>query len=359
MSERIIQAGVAIREGLSQYAAENKDVLVFTEGVTDPSAFYGTTKDIEKHVDAKRLIEMPIAENGLMGIAIGAALNGKRPVMNLQRVEFALLAAEQLLNNAAKSHYVSNGYHSVPLVVRMVVGRGWGQGPEHSQSLESVFAHVPGLKVIMPALPIDSKGMLISAIEDPNPVVILEHRWVHYATGHVPEGIVRRPLDGPRVIREGTDVTIVSTSYMTLEAMRAADALARIGCSAELVDLRVLRPLVMDPIITSVRKTKHLVTVDTGFRTYGIGAEVASRVVEECFGDLAAAPIRFGLPEHPTPSSRGMIRGFYPDAARIVRETGSLLGLASADVASAVAEIEAQRASVPIDVPDPFFKGPF
>ena len=357
--ERTISMGQAIREGLIAAAAADRSILVMTEGVTDPSAFYGTTKGIEDHVERARLIELPISENGMMGVAVGAALAGKRPVINLQRVEFVLLAMEQLLNNAAKAHYVSNGRHRVPLVLRMVVGRGWGQGPEHSQSLEAIFAHVPGLKVVMPALPADGKGLLLAAIADDNPVVIIEHRWCHYATGVVPDGLYQTPLDGPKVIRQGRDVTIVATSYMTLEAMRAADALAEIGCAAEVVDMRVIRPLNIEPIAASVAKTGRLITVDTGFRMFGIGAEVSAQVVERCFGALKAAPVRLGLPDHPTPSSRGMVTGFYPDAMGIVREAGGMLGLDAGKVEAAVAGIEARRQGLPVDVPDPSFKGPF
>ena len=263
---------------------------------------------------------MPIAENGAVGIAIGAAIAGQRPIISFHRVEFALLAFEQIVNNAAKSSYISNGQHKVPLVIRMVIGRGCGQGPEHSQSLEPLFAYFPGLKVVMPAFAADAKGMLIAAIEDDNPVIFIEHRFLHYSTGHVPEGYYKNALDGPRVVREGKDVTIVATSHGVLEAMRAADVLHKIGCSAEVLDMRVLRPLNVAPIVTSVRKTGRLVTVDTGFDRFGVGAEIVASVLTEAFDALKAAPVRLGLPDHPTPSSRGLIPGFYPDSQRIVRE---------------------------------------
>ena len=320
---------------------------------------WGTMKGIGNRFGEDRVIEMPIAENGAVGIAIGAALNGQRPIISFHRVEFALLALEQIVNNAAKSHYISNGQHKVPLVIRMVIGRGWGQGPEHSQSLEPIFSYFPGLKVVMPAFAADAKGMLIAAIEDDNPVIYIEHRFVHYSTGHVPEGYYKNPLDGPRVVREGKDVTIVATSHAVLEAMRAADVLREIGCSAEIIDLRVLRPLNMAPIFTSVQKTGRLITVDTGFVRYGIGGEIIATIVGENFSALKAAPVRLGLPEHPTPSSRGMVVGFYPDSQRMVREVGKLLGLNHAKLESALKSLDEQRKNVPIDVPDPFFKGPF
>ena len=357
--ERVITLADAIREGLSESFARDDSTFLFAQGVADPSSMWGTLKGIGARFGENRVIEMPVAENGAVGIAVGAALNGQRPIISFHRVEFALLAIEQIVNNAAKSHYISNGRHKVPLVIRMVIGRGWGQGPEHSQSLEPLFSYFPGLKVVMPAFAADAKGMLIAAVEDDNPVIFIEHRFLHYATGHVPEGYYRAALDGPRVVRPGEDVTIVATSHAVLEAVRAADVLQEIGCSAEVVDLRVLRPLNTAPILASVAKTGRLMTVDTGFVRYGIGGEIIAAVVGESFSALKAAPVRLGLPEHPTPSSRGMVVGYYPDSQRIVREVGKLLGLRDEKLEGALRSLEAQRKDLPIDVPDPFFKGPF
>jgi pyruvate dehydrogenase E1 component beta subunit len=356
---RTISTGDAIREGLTEVAVKDPSVIFLAEGVADPTSVFGTIKDLPKHIGRERIIEMPIAENGLCGIAIGAAMMGKRPVISFHRVEFALLAMEQIVNNAAKMHYISRGRHRVPLVLRLVVGRGWGQGPEHSQSLETMFALVPGLKVLMPCYPRDAKGMLISAVEDDNPVIVIEHRWVHYVQGQVPAGYYTEPLDGPREVHKGKDLTIVSTSYMTLEAVRAAEQLEKIGVSAAVFDMRVVRPLILDRIFASVAKTGRLMTVDTGYKKFGIGAEIVSEVVTHCFDKLKAPPVRIGLPDHPTPSSRGLVPGIYPDAARIVREAGAELGIASSKVEEAVKELEAKRKGLPVDVPDPFFKGPF
>lgn len=357
--ERVITLADAIREGITESFAKDDSTFLFAQGVSDPSSMWGTLKGIGNRFGEDRVIEMPIAENGAVGIAIGAAIAGQRPIISFHRVEFALLAFEQIVNNAAKSSYISNGQHKVPLVIRMVIGRGWGQGPEHSQSLEPLFAYFPGLKVVMPAFAADAKGMLIAAIEDDNPVIFIEHRFLHYSTGHVPEGYYKNALDGPRVVREGKDVTIVATSHGVLEAMRAADVLHKIGCSAEVLDMRVLRPLNVAPIVTSVRKTGRLVTVDTGFVRFGVGAEIVASVLTEAFDALKSAPVRLGLPDHPTPSSRGLIPGFYPDSQRIVREVGKILALDPAKVDSASKELDIQRKDLQIDQPDPFFKGPF
>lgn len=357
--KRMLSLGNAIREGLTEVAVRDSSVLLMAEGIADPSSVYGTTADIGKHIDRKRIIEMPVSENGLCGVAVGAALMGKRPVISFHRVEFAMLAMEQIINNAAKAHYVSNGQHKVPLVIRMVVGRGWGQGPEHSQSMESVFSHFPGLKVIMPTYPRDGKGLMIAAVEDNNPVIMIEHRWCHFATGHVPAGYYTEPMDGPRAVHQGKDVTIVATSYMTLESVRAARALEKLGYSATVFDLRVLRPLMLDRIFESVQQTGRLLTVDTGFRKFGVGAEVVSEVVANCFSALKTAPLRMGLPDHPTPSSRGLVPGFYPDSTTILRSIGRMLEIADAKIEGAIADLIAQRKGLPVDVPDPFFKGPF
>lgn len=356
---RMLSLSDAIREGLTEVAIRDPSVLLMAQGISDPSAVYGTTTGIDRHIERNRIIEMPVSENGMCGVAIGAALVGKRPVMSFHRVEFALLAMEQIINNAAKAHYISNGRHSVPIVIRLIVGRGWGQGPEHSQSLEMLFSHIPGLKVVMPVFPRDGKGLMIAAVEDNNPVLMIEHRWCHLVKGHVPEGYYAEPMDGPRLIHRGNDVTIVATSYMTLEALRAADALGKLDYSADVFDLRVLRPLNLGSILESVKRTGRLVTVDTGHRMFGIGAEITSEVVANCFEALKTAPLRIGLPDHPIPSSRGFVPGLYPDSTSILRDVGLMLGIDEAGLNTITAELVAQRNGIPVDVPDPFFSGPF
>lgn len=358
-NKRILSCGAAIREGLIEAALNDKSVIFLAEGISDPSAVYGTTTGLGEYIDAQRIIEMPLSENALTGIAIGAAMMGKRPVLSFHRLEFALLAMEQIVNNAAKAHYISNGRHRIPLVIRLIVGRGWGQGPAHSQSLEVMFAMVPGLKVIMPTFPADAKGMIIAAIEDDNPVIVIEHRWCHYAEGNVPEGNFKSDLSGPIAVRQGEDLTIVASSYMTLEAQHAAEILQGVGYSATVFDMRVLRPLKLVDVMASVSHTGRLVTVDTGFRTYGVGAEIISQVVADCFSSLKKAPVRLGLPEHPNPSSRGFLRGLYPDAESIFRAAGSILGLPAVKLKAGLERLQADRSALAIDVPDPRFRGPF
>jgi pyruvate dehydrogenase E1 component beta subunit len=250
---------------------------------------------------------MPIAENGMIGIAIGAAIAGKKVIISLQRVEFAMLALEQIFNNAAKARYVSNGKHNVPIVIRLVVGRGWGQGPEHSQSLESMFAMFPGLKVVMPVYPSDSKGLIIGSIEDENPVIFIEHRWCHYVQGEVNKDYYSKPLKDPIKICDGDSCTIIATAYSVLEAFAVARILKKYDISIEIFDLSILRPLNILKIKESVSKTKKLITIDTGNKFLGIGAEIVSQICEDPLIKLEANPIRLGLPDHPTPSSRNLI----------------------------------------------------
>ncbi len=358
-TERVITAAQAVREALAEALADRPEVYLLGEGVADPGGIFGTTKDLVNEFGPTRVVEMPVSENGLTGIAIGSALMGQRPVMTHQRVDFALLCLEQLFNTAAKSHYVTGGKHRVPLTVRMVIGRGWGQGPQHSQSLEALFAYIPGLKVVMPSTPYEFKGMLHAAIDDDNPVIILEHRWLHYVTGPVPAGRYTVALDGPKTVRQGGRATVVATSYMVLEALRAAKALDAVGCPVDVIDLRVLRPLGLDPVIESVRKTGRLVVCDTGWRQFGIGAEVVAAITERAFDALKRPPARIGLPDHPTPSSLALAEVYYPGSAEIVAAVGALCDLSAAKVADAVAEVRAERKGVPIDKPDPAFRGPF
>jgi pyruvate dehydrogenase E1 component beta subunit len=222
-----------------------------------------------------------------------------------------------------------------------------------------MFALFPGLKVVMPVYPADAKGMIAAAVADDNPVICIESRWAHYAQGHVPDGYFVERLDGPKVIREGSDITIVASSYMVLEAMRAAKQLSKEDVSVEVLDLRVLRPLNMEPILRSVGKTGAILTVDTGFRTLGMGAEIVAEVSQRAFGNLKYAPARLGMPDHPTPSSRGLVAGLYPDAKRIVAEVGGGCGLAQDKIDACFARLDAERGDLPVDVPDQYFRGPF
>jgi pyruvate dehydrogenase E1 component beta subunit len=341
----------AIHEATDLCMAKDPSVYVIGLGATDPKGIFGTTSGLEQKYGSQRVMDMPCAENGMTGVVLGSALVGMRPIMLHQRIDFAVLALEQIVNQAAKWHYVFGGRKAVPLVIRLLVGRGWGQGPQHSQSLQSWFAHVPGLRVVMPSTPQDAKGLLISAVEDDNPVVFIEHRWLHNVSGSVPEGLYRVPLGESRLLRRGRDVTIVAFSYAALEAHRAAEELARDGIDAEVIDPRSLRPFDGGPILESVRKTGRLIVADTSWKHAGFSAEVVARVAEEGVA-LKCPPRRIGLPECPTPTSPALAAHFYPGVADLV--------------AAACEMVQGRRVvrppvdlSVHHDVPDPSFTGPF
>ncbi len=356
---RRLTAAAAILEATAQCMQADARVYMMGEGVADPKGIFGTTLGLVERFGPERVIEMPVAENGLTGIAIGSALMGQRPIMVHQRVDFALLAVEQLLNNAAKTHFVTNGVHKVPLTVRMIIGRGWGQGPEHSQVFDSVFAHAPGLKVVMPSTPYEAKGMMVAAVRDDNPVIVLEHRWMHYAEGDVPEALYETPLTGPARVRSGDEVTVVASSFALLEAIEAADHMAAAGVGCDLFDLRVVRPLDLTSIIASVRRTGRLVIIDTGWKLFGVGAEIAAQVTEACFDQLKCAPVRLGLPDQPTPSSRGLARSFYPNGQILAETVAKMIPDAAHRLAEPIKALEALRLRVPVDVPNPAFRGPF
>jgi pyruvate dehydrogenase E1 component beta subunit len=358
LTKRDLSFAQAVNEGLDQAMELDSRVIVIGEGVPDPKAIFNTTAGLREKYGARRVFDMPLSENGVTGICIGAALSGMRPVMVHQRIDFALLAMDQLVNNAAKWHYMFDGKAAVPMVVRLIVGRGWGQGPQHSQSLQAMFAQVPGLKVVMPTTAHDAKGMLIVAIEDDNPVIFIEHRWLHGVVDAVPAEVYRVPLDRARVLHEGNDVTVAAFSYMTIDALLAARALKSQSIEVEVIDMRSVRPLDQNTVIESVRRTGRLLVADTAFRTGGIAAELVSQVVECEFKSLKVAPVRIALPDHPAPTSRFMLDRYYPEPMTIAE---AILDLAEVqrDAIDYPRLQQELRRSNPIDIPSKDFSGPF
>lgn len=343
----------AIREATDQAMQRDSTVYLIGLGVPDPKGIFGTTLGLQEKYGADRVQDMPLSENAMTGVAIGSAIVGMRPVVSHQRVDFALVAMEQMVNQAAKWHYMFGGQTRIPLVVRMVIGRGWGQGPQHSQSLQAWFAHIPGLKVVMPTTARDAKGLLAASIEDDNPVIFLEHRWLHGVSDYVPEKYYTIPLGKARVMREGSDVTIVSASYMSLEALRAAEYLLREGISAEVIDLRSIHPWDVDCVLTSVRKTGRLVVADTGGKAFGISAEIASTVVEHEFSSLKIAPTRVALPDYPCPTSPALSGHYYPRSGHVIEAAARMFGV---EIKPEIFDAAQEKR---LDVPDASFAGPF
>jgi len=343
----------AINEALSIAMEIDESVICYGLGVPDPKGVFGTTIGLQEKFGNKRVFDMPTAENAMTGVAIGASLNGIRPVMTHQRLDFFLLAMDQLVNNAAKWHYMFGGISSVPITIRLILGRGWGQGPTHSQNLQAIFSHIPGLKVVMPTTSADAKGLLLESIFDNNPVLFLEHRWLHNLEGDVPEGDYRVPIGRAQLLNEGNDITIVSLSYMSIEALHAVEVLQKEGISCDLIDLRTVKPIDFDFIFNSVKKTGQLVALDTGVGTNSIASEIVARVSMKLFNNLKNAPIRIALPDFPTPTSIALTNNFYKRSENIIDAISNMLDL------NLVGSELVDRGGIPHDVPGDWFKGPF
>jgi pyruvate dehydrogenase E1 component beta subunit len=350
---RNISYSEAVNEAIHEAMKADNSVICYGLGATDPKAIFGTTRGLADRFGSDRVFDTPTSENAMTGIGVGAAIAGSKVLMTHQRLDFFLLAMDQLVNSAAKWHYMFGSQVSVPITIRLIVGRGWGQGPTHSQNLQAWFAHVPGLKVIIPTSAADAKGMLFEAILDPDPVVMIEHRWLHNSIGDVPAGKYSTPLGKAKIVKEGADATIVALSYLTLEALRAEPALAANGISAEIIDLRSANPIDWPTIKDSVRKTGRLVVADTGFKTCSIASELIARISLDCFSFLKAAPQRVAMPDVPEPTSFGLTENFYVDARDICRAVSAVLSLDN------FIEIPTSSERSPHDVPGDWFQGPF
>jgi pyruvate/2-oxoglutarate/acetoin dehydrogenase E1 component len=351
---REITYAKAILEATTQCMAEDPSTYIMGLGVPDPKGIFGTTLGLKDQFGDKRVLDMPVSENGMTGVAIGSALVGMRPIMTHQRIDFMLLALDQIINNAAKWHYMFGGKMKVPLTIRLLIGRGWGQGPQHSQSLQAIFTHIPGLKVVMPFTPYDAKGLLVSAIRDDSPVIYIEHRWLHNITGEVPEEIYTVPLGKARIVKEGKDISIAASSHMVLEAMQAADYLEKDGITSEIIDIRSLKPLDDETIIASLKKTGRLLVADDGCRINGFAAEIIATITEKAFGYLKSPPQRLTLPDLPTPTSPALANLYYPRIIDIINVARSTFNLPKK-----TEEELGIRHEQPLDVPDKSFTGPF
>lgn len=323
----------AINEALVQEMERDPNVFVYGVGVPDHKRIFSTTAGILEKFGPDRCFDTPIAEDALTGFALGAAINGLRPILVHSRIDFMLLSMNQIANMIASYTYASCGKLKNPIVIRAIIGRGWGQTFQHSKTMHSVFAHIPGLKVVMPTSPKDAKGLLVAAIRDDNPVVFIEHRWLYYAEDDVPEEYYVTALDTANILRQGKDVTVVAVSWMNVEALRAAEILKeRHGVEVEVVDPRTISPLNDRLIIQSVKKTGHCVVADIDWVNYGFSAEIAARVSRACFGVLKSPVERIGFAFTHCPSSRPLENMFYPDAVDIIRMIEKKLGLPNTDV---------------------------
>jgi len=334
MSEpRNITYRQALNEAMRQEMERDRNVFVYGLDVADHKRIFGSTAGLVEQFGKERCFSTPLSEDALAGFGLGAAILGLRPINVHIRADFLLLAVNQIMNMISGVHYVSAGAVKAPIVIRAALGRGWGQGMQHSKAPQSLFAHIPGVKVVMPTTPADAKGLLLSAIRDDNPVIVLEHRWLYDISDHVspdPDAVV--PIGLPNILREGKDVTVIATSWMNIEALHAATILSKHGISVEVIDPRTIAPLDDTLLVASARKTGHVIVVDFDWVNCGFSAEVAARISEHCFGQLRSPVTRIGFAPTPCPTTRPLENAFYPSAVEIIRAIEKKLQLPETDL---------------------------
>lgn len=322
-------ARITMREAISQALWEEMErdpsVFILGQEVGVWGGTYAVTKGFYDHFGAERVKDTPIAEAAIIGAAIGAALTGARPVAELMTINFAFSAMDHIVNEAAKLRYMFGGQFTLPMVIRTVGGGGRQLGATHSQTPDAVFAHFPGLKVVAPGTPEDAKGMLKSAIRSNDPILFIEHATLYQVRGEVSEGDYTVPLGKSKVQRTGSDVTIVTYSKMLEISLKAADELAKSGIQAEIIDLRSLRPLDMEPVIASVRQTNRAVVVEEGWLSFGVGSEVSSRIYEQAFDYLDAPVKRVAQKEVPLPYNRELEQSALPQVEDVIRAVKEVL----------------------------------
>jgi len=322
---REIKYSKAIDETFKQMMGKDERIIVMGQGVDNPWFVGMSMVGLVEKFGSKRVIDSPVSENGITGIAVGAALAGLRPVVIHPRMDFMLLAMDQMVNHAAKWHYMFGGKVNVPITIRGIINRGNEQGAQHSQSLQAMFMHAPGIKVVMPSTPYDAKGLLVASIEDDNPVLYIDDRWLYDHIGEVPKKLYSIPIGEGVVRRKGKDVTVVATSYMVFEASKAAESLEDEGIDVEVVDLRSLKPLDENLLFESVKKTGRLVIADATWKTCGVAAEISALVASNAFEYLKAPVVRVTLLDTPAPSSTTLEKAYYPTSDNIISAVKQIL----------------------------------
>lgn len=322
---RKIKYAQAINEAFHLMMETDSKVFVVGIGVTSPWYVGQTMTGLYEKFGEKRVIDPPVAENGITGIAIGASLAGMQPVVIHPRMDFMYLAMDQIANHAANWYYMLGGKVNVPVTIRGIINRGGEQAAQHSQNLAALFMHIPGLKVVMPATAYDAKGLLIASILDDNPVIYIDDRWLYENEDEVPEGVYEVPIGKGIIRKKGEDVTVVATSYLVFEAMEAGKALEKEGISTEVIDLRSLKPWDKELLFKSVKKTGRLLVADGTWKTCGVAGEISSCVVENIFRYLKAPIVQTTLPDTPAPSSAALEKVFYPRCRNIVSAVINLL----------------------------------
>ena len=308
----------ALNEALHQYMEKDDSVIVMGEDVGKYGGVFQVTAGLYDRFGENRAVDTPISEAGFVGAGVGAALTGLRPVVELMFIDFTTVAMDQIINQMAKMHYMFGGRGTVPMVLRVNIGAGRGAAAQHSQSLHAWFAHIPGIKIAMPATPYDAKGLLNTAIASDDPVMFIEHKKLYPETGDVPEEFYSIPFGQAEVKREGKDVTVVAVSAMVLRALAAAEEAAKEGIEVEVIDPRTIAPLDKETIFASVRKTGRLLVADEGHKTCGLAAEIAALAAEEAIEYLEAPIARVCSPDTPVPYSPGLEEAYIPDVKDII-----------------------------------------
>lgn len=324
MSKTYIQF---INQAFDESLQADPKVMLFGLGVGDVGAVFGSTANLQSKYSSNRVFEIPLSENAVTGMALGLAMQGFRPVMMHQRADFSFTSAEQIINQIAKTSYMSGDTYKVPLVIRMIVGRGWGQGPTHAQSPHAIFSHVPGLQVVAPATPLDGYHLMKESIESDNPVIFIEHRWLHQTKEKSSKELFMPKISQARVMRSGNDLSLISLSYGVIECLKIAEVLSEFNLKVEVINLRTIQPWDKSTVVQSVTKTKKVMLLDTGHIEFGLTGEIASVIYSELFNSMSHPILRFGLPMEPTPSSASLAVNHYPAIENMLREIKVHFGL--------------------------------
>lgn len=343
----------AVNEAIYLEMNRNKKLITYGLGINDPKRIFGSTEGLVEKFGKERVFDVPTSENALTGIGLGLSLAGHTVLMTHQRADFFLLAFDQLINSISKWNYMFDGNSgSVNITIRLIVGRGWGQGPTHSQNLQSIFSHFPGLKVVIPTSPYDAKGLLISSLRDPNPVIFLEHRWLHNSIGMVPKSSYLLKLGKSKKLKKGKDITVITTSYMTPEFKKLYKTLIHEKIDFEHIDLISCKPLDKKTIIESVKKTGRVMILDTGFKSFSLASEIISIVNEYCFTKLKFKPIRLTVPDIPEPTSYELTKFYYKGHNDIINKFSEIFK-------KKINFLKDIAQPLHHDIPGNYFKGPF
>ncbi len=335
---------------LKEIMKTNNKTVLFGLGVDDPKGIFGTTTGLKEIFGKNRVFDMPASENAMTGVAIGMSLNNIIPIMNHQRMDFFLLAMDQLVNNAAKWKFMFGGQSKSPIIIRLIVGRGWGQGPTHSQNFQTMFASIPGLKIYIPSFPSTVRDILHTSVKSSDPVLIIEHRWLHYMNEEIDFKIRPKKIENIKKIRNGGDLTIVSSSYSTFEILKIYDYLKQTNISFDHLDINILKPSNLNKIYNSVKKTGKLLILDNSVhKCCSFGANLISELVSKRKNIFKKEPINLTLPDIPSPTSYYLSKNFYHNSESICKEISKLTNK----------KINVPKSFYKQDVPDPEFRGPF